>query len=106
MLPILETLQTSWEQMLADPQFAPVHAGLEHGLANLRKWYKKTDETDIYFVCMRTSSRWLMPHASASDLSPVLDPTVKLEYFKEEWDESWINMHLDRFKKKVCCDAR
>ncbi|EJD38510.1 hATC-domain-containing protein [Auricularia subglabra TFB-10046 SS5] len=69
--------------MLANPHYASVHAGLERGLANLRKWYRLTDETDIYFVCM------------------ILDPTIKLEYFIHEWDKEWIDAHRQRFDETV-----
>lgn len=52
-LPILECLQSQWEALLDDAEFAPVHEGLRSGLKNLAKWYRKTDDTLIYFATLR-----------------------------------------------------
>src|SRR6266481_6929929 len=48
----LEFLQTRWEELLDDEEFAPVHHGIEAGLKNLSKWYCKLDEMDVYFICL------------------------------------------------------
>jgi hypothetical protein len=31
-------------------KYKPVVKGLENGLANLGKWYRNMDDTDIYFI--------------------------------------------------------
>ena len=33
-----------------DDNYKPVHAALNAGLANMQKWYQKTDDTSIYFI--------------------------------------------------------
>lgn len=51
-IPFLEFLQTRWEALLRKDEFAPVHDGIRAGLKNLQKWYRKLDDTDVYFVCL------------------------------------------------------
>ena len=43
-------LQTRWEELLEDPRYAPVHDALTAGLKNAKKWYRKADDTSIYFI--------------------------------------------------------
>ena len=54
--PALEMLQDKWERMMKDKRFEQVHSAIEAGLRNVRKWYKKMDDTDVYVVTMGT---WL-----------------------------------------------
>ena len=48
--PLLERLQTQWETLCEDDNYAPVYAALDAGLANMQKWYQKTDNTLIYLI--------------------------------------------------------
>ena len=34
------------------PKFAAMSGSINVGLTNLQKWYHKTDDTDVYFVCL------------------------------------------------------
>ncbi|KAM6491480.1 hypothetical protein JOM56_013049 [Amanita muscaria] len=43
--PLLEMLQTRWEELLENPQYTPVHDALTAGLKNAQKWYRKADDT-------------------------------------------------------------
>lgn len=65
-------MQEKWETMTKFPKYAPVQAGLLRGTTNLRKWYNNMDDTDIYFI------------------SVVLDPYIKMEYFKVHWDADYL----------------
>ena len=38
--------------MAAIAKFVSVRHGIEKGLETLRKWYKATDDTNVYFVCL------------------------------------------------------
>ncbi|OAX30480.1 hypothetical protein K503DRAFT_807226, partial [Rhizopogon vinicolor AM-OR11-026] len=67
-IPVLEFLQQSWQNMVADEKFSSIAGGLQAGLENLGKWSRKTDETDVYFICL------------------ALDPNYKLEYARSQWD--------------------
>ena len=40
--------------MAASPKYADLSDSITSGLANIRKWYGKTDDTDAYFVCLGT----------------------------------------------------
>jgi len=47
---VLEFLQEVWENMAKHPRFTEVHVPIEAGLVNLRKWYRKVDNTNAYFI--------------------------------------------------------
>jgi hypothetical protein len=51
-IPILGFLQQSWENMASMPKFATLAPGICAGLKNLAKWYRKTDDTYVYFICL------------------------------------------------------
>jgi hypothetical protein len=51
-IPILEYLQESWESKARLPKFKEIEPAIRAGLDNLGKWYCKTDETDVYFICL------------------------------------------------------
>jgi hypothetical protein len=38
--------------MAAVPRYDKVHDALIEGLDNLAKWYKKTDDSTAYFICL------------------------------------------------------
>lgn len=86
---LLEFMQTRWEALLTQEEFAPVHEGICAGLTNLNKWYRKLDDTDFYFICLGTFylsdvGLWLTTTCSA-----VLDPRMKLEYTKHHWEKKY-----------------
>lgn len=72
-LPALEFMQEKWETMAKIEKYKPVVKGLENGLANLGKWYRNMDDTDIYFISL------------------ILDPGIKMEYFKTHWDRDYLD---------------
>ena len=47
-LPMLELLMSEWEELLDDLEYEPVHEGLRAGVKLLEKYYRRTDETDVY----------------------------------------------------------
>ncbi|KAG2035041.1 ribonuclease H-like domain-containing protein [Suillus americanus] len=72
-IPVLEFLQQSWKNMVADEKFLSISDALEAGLENLDKWTQKTDDTDAYFICL------------------VLDLNYKLEYAQSQWNDDAFN---------------
>lgn len=72
-LPAIEFMQEKWETMAKLPKYAPVAGGLNRGLGNLRKWYNNMDDTDMYFISL------------------LLDPGIKMEYFKVHWDNEYLS---------------
>ncbi|KAM6498413.1 Ribonuclease H-like domain containing protein [Amanita muscaria] len=79
--PLLEILQSRWETLCKDDAYAPVKHALEAGLKNMQKWYRKTDDTSIYFI------------------SHVLDPTRKLRYIEAAWEEEWVTHSRERMRE-------
>ncbi len=55
-IPVLEFMLESWENMAKHDRFEDVTYAIEAGLDNLKKWYRKVDDTDAYFICMGMSS--------------------------------------------------
>jgi hypothetical protein len=53
-IPVLEFMQEAWENMAVLKKFEDVREAIEAGLANIRKWYRKVDDTDAYFICLGT----------------------------------------------------
>jgi len=51
-LPILECLIECWSTFAQLKKFAKVKHALEIGIAKLCKWYKSTDNTDMYFIAL------------------------------------------------------
>ena len=39
-----------WETLHADDDYEPIHVAPDVSLANMQKWYQKTDDTSIYFI--------------------------------------------------------
>ncbi|KAG2037026.1 hypothetical protein BDR03DRAFT_1011154 [Suillus americanus] len=54
--------------MANDPQYALIADAIKHGLKNVDKYYKKTSDSNVYFICL------------------VLDPNYKLAYVEDRWD--------------------
>jgi len=34
------------------PKFAELKDAIHSGLENMNKWYQKTEDTDVYFICL------------------------------------------------------
>lgn len=52
-IPVLEFLRESWTNLANHPSFSPeIRSAINAGLENVDKWYQKTDDTDMYFVCL------------------------------------------------------
>ena len=52
MIPVLEFLQQTWEEMADDPKYHELMDAIHGGLANACKWYHRTNDTDVYFICL------------------------------------------------------
>lgn len=48
--PLIEKVQSDWEGHCLNAVYAPVKHALEAGLKNMSKWYRKADDTSIYFI--------------------------------------------------------
>ncbi|KDQ53409.1 hypothetical protein JAAARDRAFT_137111 [Jaapia argillacea MUCL 33604] len=54
-------------------KFAEIKTSIEAGLANMGKWYQRTDTSAAYFISL------------------VLNPAYKLAYFEDKWDDEWLS---------------
>ena len=100
-IPVLEYMQTAWENMANNPKFEVVEDAIQAGLKNLGKWYRKVDETDVYFIChgMLLLNQWLSQLIS----TPVaLDPSIKLAYAEQEWEPGYFTSGRARLEQVVC----
>ncbi|KIK32073.1 hypothetical protein CY34DRAFT_102284, partial [Suillus luteus UH-Slu-Lm8-n1] len=64
--------------------FSLTITSIEAGVNNLQKWYHKTDDTSVYFICL------------------ALDPNYKVAYAKVKWDPDHFDEGMTRFNKVVC----
>ncbi|KAJ7022699.1 hypothetical protein C8F04DRAFT_1310168 [Mycena alexandri] len=79
-LPLLEALAETWANMAATEKFAPMRDSINAGLENLEKWYGKTDDTNVYFVCL------------------ALDPNFKTAYAEESWNSAAFEEGTTKFE--------
>ena len=100
--PLIEKVQSDWENHCLNPVYAPVKHALEAGLKNMSKWYRKADDTLIYFIShgMYTCF-WLKNMIYVWQL--VLDPTRKLSYLDAAWEPEWVEAGKNRMKEIVSC---
>jgi hypothetical protein len=63
-IPTLEFLQDRWESIACISKFAIMSDAIKSGLKNLQKWYRKMDDTDVYFVCLGESLPTLLTKTS------------------------------------------
>jgi hypothetical protein len=47
---MLELLMSEWEDLLDDIEYEPVHDALKAGITLLEKYYRRADDTDVYFI--------------------------------------------------------
>lgn len=41
-----------WGSMANAPKFSELREAINSGLENMDKWYRKTNNTDAYFICL------------------------------------------------------
>lgn len=41
---------SEWEELLENPMYTPVHHALRAGISLLEKYYRRSDDTDAYFI--------------------------------------------------------
>ena len=48
---------SDWEDLLEKEEYEPVHEALKASISLLEKYYRRTDDTDVYFIAhgMQTS---------------------------------------------------
>jgi hypothetical protein len=49
--------------MAAHPKFSEISDAINAGINNLNKWYRKIDDTDVYFICLALDPKWKLAYA-------------------------------------------
>lgn len=47
---MLELLMSEWEELLENDEYEPVYGALRAGISLLEKYYRRADDTDVYFI--------------------------------------------------------
>jgi len=47
---MMELLMSEWEELLENQEYEPVHGALRAGISLLEKYYRRADDTDVYFI--------------------------------------------------------
>jgi hypothetical protein len=69
--------------MANSAEYSPIADAIQKGLKNVAKYYEKTNDSDIYFVCL------------------VLDPNYKLAYVESRWSAAKVTSGRDRLQALV-----
>jgi len=95
---MLELLMSEWEDRLEQEEYEPVHDALRAGIKLLEKYYRRADDTDVYFIAHG------MMHTAMSTVSHirlVLDPVLKLGYLESAWEQEYLDKGMECFKSRV-----
>jgi hypothetical protein len=87
--------------MAAIDRFADMKDSINCGLENLDKWYRKTNDTDVYFICLGTIASFTFNYFDLTSLR-ALDPNYKTEYAEHQWDPEPFIDGMSKLKAKVC----
>ena len=96
---MLELLMSEWEDRLEQAEYEPVHDALHAGIKLLEKYYRRADDTDVYFIAhgmMHAAMNSAMSH-----ICLVLDPVLKLGYLEATWDQEYLDKGMECFKSQV-----
>ncbi len=89
-------LQSKWDDLLENERYKPVHEALAAGLENMAKWYRKADDTSIYFI---SHGKDPTPFSKLQLTLVVLDPTWKLSYVQVAWHVEYVEDNMDRLRE-------
>jgi hypothetical protein len=79
----LELIQDKWEKLAQGSEYRMVASALRAGLANIKKWYSRMDDTDAYIMSM------------------ALNPVLKFAFIKISWDKESYNMAMKILEENV-----
>ena len=51
-IPVLEFFKETWSNMAKLPKFSEVEDAIQKGLKCLKKYHRKVDNTDAFFLCL------------------------------------------------------
>lgn len=84
------------------PKFAELAENIHGGLENMLKWYRSTDDSLAYFVCLRMYTLNTIVCRNDTNFSwTVLDPKWKDWYVKKMWDSEAFDKAMAKFRSLV-----
>lgn len=95
---MLELLMSEWEDRLEKEEYEPVHGALHAGIELLEKYYRRADDTDVYFIAHGTTRTTI---STVSHVCLVLDPVLKLGYLEAAWDQEYLDKGMECFKSQA-----
>jgi hypothetical protein len=96
----MEFLQQMWGTMAKANKFNPLVDAIEAGLENMDKWYRKTKDTNVYFICLGKCGQTFDIHIVQSSFT-ALNPNWKLAYTKQKWTEDAYDAGHEQLTKVV-----
>jgi len=72
--------------MANDPEYMSIADAIEKGLKNVEKYYQKTSDSDVYFICLGEYQCFCLKFIS--NVTTVLDPNYKLAYVESRWSDT------------------
>jgi hypothetical protein len=100
-IPVLETCIERWKVMMDTPKFACVRDGLEAGIEQMLKYYRKVENGVIYFTAMGIWMFKFSLHSETNSSVVVLDPRLKGAYTRLHWSKKDQKAAMDGFEKLV-----
>ena len=92
---------SDWEDLLENKEFESVHDTLHAGIELLKKYYRRADDTNVYFISHSKSSPLAIVLGFNYYEHIVLDPVTKLTYLEAAWEEIYIEMGKKHLKEQV-----
>ena len=85
--------------MAEDPKYIPVQEGINGGLNLIHKYTNLSEASDGNIVCLGTGTHKYMPKMLMTVL--VLDPNIKVAYFKTRWAPERYKGAVKKIRKLV-----
>jgi hypothetical protein len=101
-IPVLKCLQDTLQNMANTSKFAHFSTAIEAGVTNLHKWYSKTDDIDVYFICLGMYLISILMPLNVTDLVGVaLEPNYKVTYAKDKWTAHFFKQGMQCLESMV-----
>jgi len=89
-------------ELAATKKFAEMRGSIEAGLDYIEKWYTKTNDTDVYYICLGLCILRICGIIyKYSPATLALDPNFKTAYVASAWDSEAYDDGLALLEAKV-----
>lgn len=98
-IPVVEVFMTKWESLARKrPSLKPI---IDEGLHWATKYYIRMDKTNAYIIGMCKSFLRYLTVLLLANFFLVINPTVRLSWIVNNWEEEWRNKAIDQIKTLV-----